>query len=227
MPDEVVEKISTLWPQAYHVAHRDALDSILTRGLLSTARLLEVVAADDQTKERLVRRHRPESVEIPDSKFGRIVIRDQKPMDDNGLLRALPDRMNPADWYALLNQRVFFWLTRKRLSTFLNARAYRNKEHLVLTVDTAALVAAEYERVELSSMNSGATKPMPHPRDESIFAHVAEYPWEFMERRKARHEVAVELCVREGIPDIRPYIVAVHIMQGDMVLSTIDWRCVS
>jgi hypothetical protein len=49
------------------------------------------------------------------------VVRDQFPMTDAGLLRCLPNHISPADWYKLLNQKVFFWLTKDRLIRLLNA----------------------------------------------------------------------------------------------------------
>lgn len=224
MSQKTIEWMARRWPYAYHVAHSDSLESILSRGLLSTQRLLDVVGVDEITRREILRCHRPEHVEIEDERFGRVTIRDQKPMDDKGLRRCLPSHLSPSDWYELLNGRVFFWLTCKRLSTFLNAAAYRDKEHLVLTVDTRKLVMGEYDRVELSSMNSGATKPMANERDESIFAHISEYPWDYGDRRRARQEIAVELCVRDGVPDIRQYLVGANVMRGDTVLAEVDWE---
>jgi hypothetical protein len=48
--------------------------------------------------------------------------------------------MTPREWYESLNRRVFFWVDRRRLIKLLGARAYRNRPHLVLELDTAELL---------------------------------------------------------------------------------------
>jgi hypothetical protein len=55
-----------------------------------------------------------------------------------------------------LNGRVFFWLSAGRLETLLNARLYRNQRHTVLHVDTAALLNAYLDRVQLAPYNTGS-----------------------------------------------------------------------
>src|SRR5690606_26370378 len=99
------------------------------------------------------------------------------PMSDAGLKRALPDRLSPADWYELLNAKAFFWLSEERLHKLTNAKAYRDREHDVLEVDTRSLIDAHRDSIWFCPINSGCTKPMPHPRDETIFARIAEYPY--------------------------------------------------
>jgi hypothetical protein len=47
--------------------------------------------------------------------------------------------MTPREWYETLNRRVFFWVDRKRLVKLLGARAYRDRPHLVLELDTSGL----------------------------------------------------------------------------------------
>lgn len=223
MTESLEKKILERWPVLYHVAHRDALDAILSNGLLCTRRLVEEVGVDDATKQSIVREHRPESIQLSGGGIGTAVIRDQKPMSDSGLRRALPAHLTPADWYSLLNDRVFFWLTEERLFRFLKARAYREREHLVLSFDTARVLAGEWEKIELSPINSGATKPMPRYRDESFFAPIEEYPWSYWGARRPSAGVVVELCVRDGVPDVREYLKDVRIMRQDEVLSRPTW----
>ena len=89
--------------------------------------------------------------------YGTAWIRDQRPMSDAGLLRALANSdLRPRDWYRLLNRRVYFWTTEQRLNTMLSAEAYREKYHTVISLDTRRLLDRHLDQVELSAINSGA-----------------------------------------------------------------------
>src|SRR5260221_1026036 len=157
------ELLIRTFPRLFHMADRDSWPSIQKHGLLSTTALLDLFQIDGAKRDALESAHRPECVPILHPKFGRAVIRDQKPMSDKGLLRCLRG-LTPKDWYRLLNRKVFFWLHEERLETLLNAEAYWDKGHCVLTVDTRKLVEQHLDRIVLSPMNSGCTRPMPFPR---------------------------------------------------------------
>jgi len=123
--------------------------------------------------------------------------------------------MNPREWYELLNTKVFFWLTEERLETLLGARAYRDKYHTVLILDTLPLVRDYKEAIVLSPMNSGATMPMAHPRGRGTFVPMSQYP--FRERRRSsRANAVVELAVEGGISNVERYVIeVVHRRAGE------------
>ncbi|HEX8819114.1 MAG TPA: hypothetical protein VF794_04245 [Archangium sp.] len=131
-------------------------------------------------------------------------------MDDRGLLRSLSGGLSPTDWYQFLNARVFFWVSRERLTKLLNARAYRDKRQTVLTVDTARLLARHEERVLLSPLNSGATKPFPAPRGPDTFLPMARYSFSYWDQKRKRREPVVELTVTHSVPDIRDFVLRVE-----------------
>ncbi len=205
--DELVE----LHPRLFHMAAPGSWPSIQENGLLSTSALLDLFEVGGQRRGELEVQHRPELVTIAHPKRGEAVIRDQKPMDDAGLRRALQDGLTPKDWYALLNKRVFFWTERKRLDTLLSARAYRDTRQTVLTLDTAGLLARYATRVELSPINSGATKPMPTPRGRDTFLPLDHFPFEhWRKKRGSRRKAIVELTVLGGVPDVRDFVLRVE-----------------
>src|SRR5438445_4566198 len=109
---EVSELIQT-FPRLDHMAEAGSWPSVQQHGLLSTTGLLELFEINGEQRQKLECRHRPERVSIHHPKHGSAVIRDQKPMDDSGLRRALRD-MTPEEWYRLLNSKVFFWLCEER-----------------------------------------------------------------------------------------------------------------
>ncbi|MEL6414593.1 MAG: hypothetical protein AAFQ15_06605 [Pseudomonadota bacterium] len=152
----------------------------------------------------------------------RAVVRDQIPMSDSGLRRALPDRLSPSDWYELLNAKAFFWLSEERLHKLTNAKAYRDQEHDVLEVNTRSLIEAHREAIWFCPINSGCTKPMPHPRDESIFARISDYPYAHWRKRRGPRERVVELAVDHSVRDIRDHVRRVVVKRGTEVLSIIE-----
>jgi hypothetical protein len=131
-------------------------------------------------------------------------------MTESALKKCLADNVTPMQWFEILNDRAFFWLSRERLRGLLGARAYRGRPQTVLTVDTAGLLNAHRARIELSPLNSGATIYKPQPRGRDTFLSIADYP--FDERRKTRavDKSVVELVVRGGVPDISDHLIAAH-----------------
>jgi hypothetical protein len=170
---------------------------------------MDLLHIDDERRQQLVRCHRPESVTLNHGQYGSVVIRDQKPMSDSGLEKALQDGITPTQWYERLNQRVFFWPTVKRLHKMLGARAYKNDSHLVIVVDTASLLSDIFDRVLLSRMNSGCTVPVPHKRGEDTFLSPDKFPFE--ERKKSRGEGFAELLVEYGVPHFREHVIEAYV----------------
>jgi hypothetical protein len=194
--------LAAWYPRLFHMAEAGAWPGIHRHGLLSTSVLLDLFEVGGPLRESLERRQRPECVTVSHPRHGSAVIRDQKPMDDRGLLRSLRDGLTPADWYALLNGRVFFWVSEHRLEKLLGARAYRGRLQTVLTLDTAALLARHAPRVTLSPINSGATKPVPQPRGRDTFLPLGDYPFEAWRKKRGKTDIVVELAVAHSVPDV-------------------------
>ena len=201
-------------PMLYHMAEHGSWPSIRQRGLLSTSALLDLYGIEGEERVNIEERRRPQAVFLKHSDLPPATIRDQIPMDDAGLRRCLPPHMEPADWYRLLNSRVFFWLTRERLLVLLNAGAYRDKRHDVIEVATRPLVKAYYNEIWLCPMNSGCTKPFPHPRSEDTFRRIPDYPYAKRRKMKRKGERVVELAVDHTVPNIRDFVVRVFEMNG-------------
>ena len=222
MTEAELEELIANCPTLYHMAERGSWASIKQYGLLSTSALLDHYAVQPPERTEIESRHRPMSVEITGEGLPRAVVRDQIPMSDQGLRRALPDRLSPADWYELLNTKAFFWLSERRLHKLTNAKAYRNQEHEVLEVDTRSLINAHRDSIWLCPMNSGCTKPMPHPRDETIFSRISDYPYAHWRQRRSRCERVVELAVDHSVEDIRDHIRRVVVKRGTEILSVLE-----
>jgi uncharacterized protein DUF7002 len=159
-------------------------------------------------------RRRPDAVTLSHPKHGLAVLRDNRPIRPLFLERCLED-VSAADWFALLNGQVFFWVDRKRASRLLSARAHRGRAHDVLVVDTGALIARHRERIRVTSINAGAVLfPRAPKRGRSTF--------------KALHEhdpalQVVELTVEHAVPDIDAVTIGVERWQCGRPPAAI-WR---
>ena len=172
--------------------------SIRSHGLLSAAALTDLYGVSESRRAMLLAARRPRAVPLAAPALPGAVLRDQSPMSDSKLLACLEDGLLPAQWYAMLNARVFFWLHRARLDRLLGARAYRHRAHLVITLDTAGLVADCAARVRLSPINSGSTLFVPRKRGHATFRGIADHP---------ASTPVVELTVEGGVPDIAAHVV--------------------
>lgn len=208
-------------PTLYHMAERGSWPSIRDRGLLSTSALLDLYSMEGESRHRIERIHRPRSVALNGKGLPRAVVRDQMPMSDSGLRRCLPGHMEPADWYQILNGKAFFWLSRERLHRLTGARAYRDREHDILLVDTRSLVEAHRAAIWLCPINSGCTKPVARARDENTFERIRDYSYSYWRRKRKRGERVVELAVDYAVPDITDHVRQVLAMKGTTVIATI------
>lgn len=204
-----ISYIAERWPRLLHMAEAGSWPSIQKYGLLSTSALLDRFQVSEPTRTAIESNRRPESVLIEHAQYDRALIRDNKPINKTTLRRTLVG-MSEQEWYRELNGRVFFWLTRKRLETLRAAAPYRGRPHDILTIDTAALLAAHSAEVELSPLNSGAVfSAANYSRGVGTFRSIETYPWS--ERvRVARAEPIVELTVRYSVPDIADFVVDIR-----------------
>jgi hypothetical protein len=149
---------------------------------------------------------------------GGIVLRDQKPMAPDRLVKALSDGTTPREWYRLLNGMVFMWARQERLQGLLGARSYRTLEHDVLTIDAGGLLKSYASRTWLCHMNSGNTFPYFQPRGKDLFKRIPDYPSK--KNGKPTKDI-VEVVVDYSVPDIRDFVVKVQRIRGDEVISDI------
>ncbi|MHB1302634.1 MAG: DUF7002 family protein [Acidiphilium sp.] len=209
-------------PIAWHMAEDGSWPGIEAHGLLSTSALLDLYQISGALRRQLLSERRPRSVTIRRDGFNDAVVRDQKPMTDAALLKCLQDGMTPSEWYDTLNRKTFFWVSRERLDRLLQARAYRNKAQVILTVDTASLIAANQGRVMLSSINSGATLYVPQPRGLKTFLSIDQFQHDATLARKSGSDAVVELVVEAGVPDVRDHVLRVERVAAGV--STTLWR---
>jgi len=174
---------------------------IQEHGLLSSSKLVELFEVPEPRRTQLLSAQRKNCEILSHPTHGTATLRDQKPLSSKNLARCLRD-CDPASWYRALNERVFFWLDRERLITLMSATEYADKEHTVLQLDSSGIVESYADQIELAHMNTGNTRPFPHPRGRDTFRSLKDYDYE-RRRKLANYSAVVELTVIGGVTDIR------------------------
>lgn len=222
MTEAELKELLSDCPTLYHMAEDGSWPSIRERGLLSTSALLDLYGLTGADRQEIEERRRSAGMALQRAGLPPAIVRDQLPMDDVGLRRCLPAHLTPADWYRLLNRKVFFWFTQDRLARLLKAGTYRERPHTVIEVSARKLVEAHRQRIWFCPMNSGCTKPYPHPRDEKTFQRISDYPYSYWRSRRVRGERVVELAVDYSISDVAQFVTRVVQMQAGRELAALS-----
>ena len=209
------------YPRLYHIAWGGSWPNIRRDGLLSSKALLQLYGKSDDEVAALTRRRRSHWVPIQCPGRPSAVLRDQKPLTDAGIRKALNGEAEPWEWYDLINSMVFFWPTKKRLRTMISASAYKRVCHDVLVVDTRKLVRLAAEDIRLSRMNSGSTKPFAHPRDMDLFKRFSEYPFESRYKKSGKANAVAEVCVLKGVERIADAVLDVKTGLASEILEVL------
>jgi hypothetical protein len=125
----------------------------------------------------------------------------------------LLDGLTPRDWYETLNSKVFFWSSEDKVQVLLNARAYRDKAHDVISIDTAKLVQHYGDKIVLCPYNSGSTIMKPVKRGRGFFTPIESFDFDGWRKKRGRSKAVTEVCVEGGVEDIKKVVVEVRRMQ--------------
>ena len=134
--------------RVYHLVEASNWPSVQSHGLLSACELFRLTDVPIEAQVRISTTQRLQLTALSDQ----VAIRDQLLMPSAALQKCLVG-MTPAEWYALLNQMLFFWCDRERLNRQL--KACGGRPQVVLTLDTKRLLARHADRVALTPFNTG------------------------------------------------------------------------
>ncbi|MBA3637350.1 MAG: hypothetical protein H0W57_13175, partial [Rubrobacteraceae bacterium] len=213
-PEELARKHRHL----YHVIDPHNWDGIQKHGLLSTSRLLSLFEYSNADRAVIERQRRPASVRLSHPVHGEAVINDNIPLIEKALTPYLDDGLAAADWYAMLNRRVFFWVDKTSRDGFLRAQAYQGRDRLVLVLDTLSVAKRYGEQMELSPINSGSALRRPPRRGLSTFTPLLKH--DYATWRRLRHRVKatpdhiVEVTVVGGVDHIADHLIERHLVTG-------------
>lgn len=192
----------------YHLAEAGNWPAIARDGLKPAAQLLHEAAVDAALRQALNTTQRGGHTRLP----GGAEIRDQAPMPARALATCLVG-MTPAQWYAWINDHVFFWFDIERLNR--QRRACEPRPQVVLTFDLRRLAAAHAGSLALTPINSGNARRRPAPRSQASFVpwtQWCEEGWvsEAMAlgtRPRPRRHAPVELAHRGALPDAMAFVI--------------------
>jgi hypothetical protein len=220
-----VEAFIERHPRLFHMAEAGSWDKVRRDGLMSTEALLDHYEVTGEQREATQARRRPRSVTLTHPQTGETaVIRDNIPLIERFLAASLGD-MTCEAWYRLLNGRVFFWVREEKLKDLLGARAYRGREHDVITVDTRRLVERELDAITLAPINTGAAfSPTAAKRGSTTFLPIGEYPFDEHLRWRGAKDVITELAVDYRVADIESLALRVERRQRDQVRAVLWTR---
>ena len=203
--------------QVYHLADAANWDSIKRLGLLSASRLMDLAGLTEAQRKRIERAQRQASITLPTGP----VLRDQVPMPPAALVRCLIG-MTPAEWYALVNSKVFFWFDLGRLERQRRAGA-ASPRAVVMTIDAERLLGAHGARAALSAINTGNARRKPALRGRQSFVPYAAW----LDRRWASEAAALgtrprapsyppaELTIGESVPDAMDFVLSLRHLDRD------------
>jgi hypothetical protein len=140
-------------PYLYHLTDRRNLDFIFQEKKLFSAKALVELAGLPQAHAFLSGR-RPEHTLLEVNGFP-VHIRDQRPLN-KALNKCLTHDWTPGQYIFHLNQRVFTWPNLHRLG--IHFGRYAEESPVIFRLDTAAVLALN-PQVEITNINSGATRP--------------------------------------------------------------------
>ncbi|MDD9979804.1 MAG: hypothetical protein OXU81_00325 [Gammaproteobacteria bacterium] len=103
----------------------------------------------------------------------------------------------------------------------ITAPAYERVAHDVLVVDAKTLVGLEQDNIRVSQINSGCTKPMPWPRDMTLFKRFAEYPFEHRRKKYGVTRAVAEVCVVDRVERIAEATLDVKRGTADEVIEAL------
>jgi hypothetical protein len=211
-----------LYPLLFHVTDFGNAEGILRHGLRSTHQVLELFEANDAARSEALHGTRKRSIPLSHPLHGHASVRDQLPLSLPRLSGALTD-MSVEEWLDRLNSLVFFWPTAERVRRLLKAPPYVDRDHHVLTVDSAELVAHHGPQILLAPLNTGATRPFAHPRGRNTFLPLGKYPLADRRRRVGRAAAVAEVTVRNAVPDLAEMVVRVERWHGPDQAETL-WQ---
>jgi hypothetical protein len=207
-------RLVELYEHVVHVTEAGNAEGIMRHGLLATARLLDAFEADAATRAAVCDRPRQQSVLLSHEMYGRACVRDQRPMNIKRLEHALRDGMTINEWLELLDTFVFFWPTREKAAHLLGRATYANTDHDVLTASTRELITRHGDRLRLSRMNTGTTKPFAFPRGQDTFMELQDQRLAEPLSTGRRSRAVAEIAVIDGVPDMSDLVIKIERWHG-------------
>jgi len=177
-----------LFPRLYHLTFACNIEGIRQHGLLSANALADLHAFTPEEREATLQTRRRCNQDLHG-----LTLRDQQAAPEAKMKSCLV-RITIPEWLALLNGRIFFFLSEEKALRF--AETYAGYDNLLFEVDTAALLATHAAHTTLCRINPGSFLYNPRPRGRDSFIPLLDYSY-----RKSR-DTPAELILNTPVPNI-------------------------
>jgi hypothetical protein len=152
----------------FHLADQENWSSVQRNGLLSASWLMDRAGLNGINRKVKEHGRRKGRTVLPDG----TMIRDNKPLPFVALERCLVG-MSPAEWFALLNSKIFYWLDLSRLES--QHRACGACSQVLMVFETAALVSKHEAMATVTPINTGSPMRKTALREAQTFVSVADW----------------------------------------------------
>jgi hypothetical protein len=209
-PEELAER----HPVLFHVTEEAGLPSLHSHGLLSTEHLLRLFEIEESRATKLLTERRPKMVVLNHPLYGHAVLNDNRPISDNMLLKCLDDGLLPADWMRMLNARVFFWPSRDKSNSLIEAQENNGRAKVVMEIDTLSLAKAHGERMQLAPINTGSATRRPARRGLSTYTPLLSLSYSDWQKKRGGRDRLVEVVVVGSVPDLASHLKSIKRITG-------------
>ncbi len=200
--------------QMFHLAEEENWPSIKRYGLLSAEKLML-----RSNTSHLLNSYRMERTVLSDG----TIIRDQKPIPPKALERCLIG-MHPAEWYRLLNSKIFFWFDPDRVNR--QKKACGANRQKVMIIGTEHLLSKYAEAASVTPFNTGNARRKPAPRSRDTFVPYTAWlksAWKteaegLGKHSRPRSHKPVELTLNDSVPDIMDFVIDVKSLNENAFL---------
>ncbi|WP_263383117.1 DUF7002 family protein [Granulicella arctica] len=176
------------FPALYHLTFAQNIPGIERHGLQSPAALADLHDFTPEEREATLTTRRRCIQDLHN-----LSLRDQHTAPEARMKSCLV-RITIPDWLALLNSKIFFFLSQEKALRL--AEGYADYKSVLLEVDTAALLASHAPHATLCKLSSGDFLHNPRPRGRDSFIPVADYAY------KKSRDTPAELTIDVPIPHI-------------------------
>lgn len=192
---------------AFHLADAENWPSIQRDGLFSADALITRAGLRGQ-RAAPYRSYRGQGMQLPSGAW----IRDQRPMPPGALARCLDAGLDPDAWYALVNSKVYFWLSRERLDR--HRAACGDRPQIVMVIDLPAMLERHAPRAYVTPFNVGNAMRRAASRGRRTFVPIEMWRatrWLAETRNgeptRARSHPPAELAIDHAVPDIMDFVI--------------------
>jgi hypothetical protein len=203
------EDLAARHPVLFHLAEEAGLPSIERYGLVPSEELVRLFEIEEPRARRLLAERRPTRVELRHPVHGLAILNDNRPISDAMLMNCLDNDLRPSDWMRMLNARVFFWPSAKKLAGLADALLNLGRRKVVLKIDTLSLAQAYADRMELSPFNSGSATRKPARRGLDTYTPLQALSYRDWQRKRGGTDTLTEVTVVGSIPDLARHLKSV------------------